>query len=126
VIYVSVLSGVAAFVLWCVADTSLKPNHARNSNGRVTFGGVLSIVLVQIVLWTLAGLFVVWIVPHVPRFLLMGWKLPLTLFTSAFCQWFALIMVLQYFWTLIRVIGTVVICSFSRDEAAMAAFGTPC
>jgi len=82
-------------------------------------------VLVQIVLWTLAGLFAVWIVPHLPGVLFMGWRFRFTLFASAFCQWFALLMVLQYFWTLIRVLGTVAICSFSRDEAAMAAFRTP-
>ena len=123
--HLSILSGILAFVLWCVTDTSLKPDHARNSEGRITFWGVLSIVLVQIVLWTLAGLFAVWIIPHLPRFLLVGWRLPFTLFVLTFSQWFALLMILQYFWTIMRVARTAAIRSFSRDEAAMAAFGAP-
>jgi len=33
----SILSGIVAFVLWCVTDTSLDPNHFRNSKGEITF-----------------------------------------------------------------------------------------
>jgi len=98
----SILSGIVAFVLWCVSDTSLDPNHFRNSKGDITFWGILSLVLVQIVLWTLAGLFGAWIVPHLPNFFLTGWRLPTTLFCSLFLQWFSLLMTLQYVWTIVR------------------------
>jgi len=91
----SILSGILAFLLWCVTDTSLRPEHVRNSNGKITIRGILSVVLVQIALWALVGFFAVWIVPHLPRLLLTGWRLPFTDFASGFWQWFALLMVLQ-------------------------------
>ena len=98
----SIISGVLAFVLWCTTDTSLKPDHVRDSNGKTTFWGILSILLVQIVLWTLFGLFSAWIVPHLPNFFLKGWRFPVTLFVSSGFQWFALFMILQYVWTIAR------------------------
>src|SRR5271169_1593723 len=100
--YVSILGGIVAFVLWRVTDTSLKPDHVRNSNGRITSWGVLLIVLVQIVLWTLVGFFAAWIVPHLPRFLLTGWRFSVTVVVSSILQWFALLMILQYVWTITR------------------------
>jgi len=98
----SILSGIVAFVLWCVTDTSLDPNHFRNSRGEITFWGIVSLVVVQIFLWTLAGLFAAWIVPHLPGFFLTGWRLPITLFCSLFLQWFSLLMILQSVWTIVR------------------------
>lgn len=98
----SILSGIVAFVLWCIADTSLKPDRARNSNGKTTFRVVLSIVLVQIVIWTTVGFFTAWVVPHLPPFFLRGWTFPMTVFASGVVQWFALLMVLQYAWLLLR------------------------
>jgi len=97
-----ILSGIVAFVLWCITDTSLDPNHFRNSKGEITFWGIVSLVLVQIFLWTLAGLFAAWIVPHLPGFFLAGWRLPITLFCSLFLQWFSLLMILQYVWMIVR------------------------
>jgi hypothetical protein len=47
----SVISGVLAFVLWCTTDTTLKhlkPDHVRDSNGKTTFWGILSIFLVHL------------------------------------------------------------------------------
>jgi hypothetical protein len=113
----SMASGIAAFLLWCVTDTSLKPGHVRNSNGKTTIWGILSVVLVQIVLWVLAGLCAAWIAPHLFRFFLTGWRLPLTDFSSTFWQWFAVLMVLQYVWTIVRAtLSTAVV-------TVMAAFG---
>jgi len=90
----------------------------RHSNGRITFWGILSIVLVQVVLWTLVGLFAVWIVPHLPRFFLMGWKLPVMVFASSILQWFALLMILQYVWTIARATLS------TAGVALMARFGS--
>jgi uncharacterized membrane protein len=74
-------------------------------------------VLVHIVLWALVGLFAVWIVPHLPSFFLKGWRLPVTVFTFRVGQWFALLMVLQHMWTIVRAtLSTAVV-------VAMAAFG---
>jgi len=80
----------------------LDPNHFRNSKGEITFWGIVSLVLVQIFLWTLTGLFAAWIVPHLPDFFLAGWRLPTTLFCSLFLQWFSLLMILQYVWMIVR------------------------
>jgi len=98
----SILGGIAAFVLWYATDTSLDPNHFRNSKRKITLWGILFLVLVQIVLWTLTGLFATWIVPHLPDFFLAGWRFPITLFCSLFLQWFSLLMILQHVWTLVR------------------------
>jgi len=70
----SILNGIVAFLLWCVTDTSVNSDHARDSDGRITYCGVLSIALVQIVLWALVGLFTDWIIPHLPLFLLTEWR----------------------------------------------------
>ncbi len=113
--HLSIVGGIVAFALWCVTDTSLKPDHVRNSDGRITSWGILSIVLVQIVLWTLVGFFAAWIVPHLPRFLLTRWRLPLTVFGSSILQWFALLMILQYVWTITRAtLSTVVVALLAR------------
>ena len=103
-IHPSILSGIAAFVLWCLTDTSLKIDHVRDGwdDGKLTFWRTLSVVLVQIVLWTITGLFALWIVPHLPNFFLNGWRFSLTVFATAVVQWFALFMVLQYVWLLLR------------------------
>ena len=117
----SILSGIVAFVFWCVTDTRLKPDHVRNSNGRITTWGILSIVLVQVVLWALVGLFAVWIVPHLPSFFLTGWKLPILVFASSILQWFALIMILQYGWTMARAtLSTVGVAIMARFGSQMA------
>jgi len=100
----SILSGIAAFVLWCITDTSLKEDQLRScwTDRKLTFGRTLSVVLVQIVLWTLTGLFAFWIVPRFPSFFITGWRFPFTAFALAVVQWFALFMVLQYVWLLVR------------------------
>ena len=100
--HLSILGGIVAFAIWCVTDTSLKPDHVRNSDGRITSWGILSIVFVQIVLWTLVVFFAAWIVPHLPRSVLTGWRFPLTVFGSSILLWFALLMILQYVWTITR------------------------
>jgi hypothetical protein len=97
-----ITSAVLAFLLWCVTDTSLKADHVRNSKGKISIHGILLVVLVQIVLWIITGVSAVWIVPHLPRYLLTGWRSPLTLFGSCVVQWFALLMVLQYVWIIVR------------------------
>ena len=98
----SILAGIIAFVLWCITDTSLHEDHMRDSKGRITFLGVLSLVIVQIVLWMILGFFSVWAVPHLPRVLLTGWRAPIVILASAILQWFALLMVLQYVWMILR------------------------
>lgn len=110
--HVSILSGIVAFVLWCVTDTSLKPDHVRSPKGKLTFGGIVSMVLVQIVLWTLVGLFAVWIVPRLPHFFLTGWRFPVTVFASSIAQWFALLMILQYMWLVLR--ATILTAVYTR------------
>jgi hypothetical protein len=95
-----IASGVLAFLAWCVTPTHLRPEDVRNSKGEVTFRGTLSMVLVQIILWALVFLYAVRIIPHLPRFLTTGWRLPLTFFIAAFWKWFALLMVLQYAWAI--------------------------
>ena len=117
----SILSGIVAFLLWCVTDTSLKRDHVRNPNGEITCWGILSIVLVQIVLWTLVGFFSVWIVPHLPQFLVTGWRLPITFFGSSIVQWFALFMVLEYVWTITRAtLSTAVVAVMARSGSQRA------
>jgi hypothetical protein len=101
----SILSGVVAFLSWCATDTSLKRGDLRNSEGKLTFWSTLSTVLVQIVLWATVGLFAAWVVPHLPQFLLTAWRLPFTIFASVFWQWFALLMILQCAWLLLRASG---------------------
>lgn len=113
--FASIMGGIVAFALWCITDTSLKPDHVRNPDGRITSWGVLSIVFVQIVLWTLAGFFAAWIVPHLPRFLLTGRRFSVTVFASSILQWFALLMILQYVWTITRAtLSTVVVAVMAR------------
>jgi hypothetical protein len=102
VIRFSILTGIIAFVLWCITDTSLQADHTRDSKGRITFWGVLSLVIVQIVLWMILGFFAVWAVPYLPRVLLTGWRAPIVAFASGILQWFALLMVLQYMWIILR------------------------
>jgi hypothetical protein len=48
----SILSGIVALSLWSLTDTSLRRDHVQGPNGKISFWGVLSIVLVQIALWT--------------------------------------------------------------------------
>jgi hypothetical protein len=117
----SILSGIVAFLLWCVTDTSLKRDHVRNPNGEITIWGVLSIVLVQIVLWTMVGFFAVWILPHLPQFLLTGWRFPITIFGSSILQWFALLMILQYVWTITRTtLSTAVVAVMAKSGSQRA------
>jgi len=100
----SILSGIAVFVLWCIVDTSLTADHVRNcwTDGKLTFLRTLCVVLVQIVLWTLTGVFAFWVVPHLPSFFITGWRSPFTVFAAAVVQWFALLMVLQHLWRIVR------------------------
>ena len=71
-----------------MTDTSLKAEHVRNcwTDRELTFGRTLSVVLVQIVLWTLTRLFALWIVPHLPGFFLTGWRFSFTVFATAVVQ----------------------------------------
>jgi hypothetical protein len=125
----SILSGIVAFVFWCITDTRLKPDHVRDSNGKITFWGVLSIALVQVILWTLVGLFAGWIVPHLPRFFHTGWKLPVMVFASSILQWFALFMILQYVWTIARATlntaGVALMARFGSQRAKEVLDGAP-
>ena len=117
----SILSGILAFLLWRVTDTSLRPDHVRRPNGEITFWGVLSIVLVQIILWIMVGFFAVWIVPHLPQFFLTGWRFPITFFGSSILQWFALFMVLQYVWTITRAtLSTAVVAVMANSGSKSA------
>lgn len=59
-------------------------------------------VLVQILLWTGVFFLTLSIVPHLPDFLITEWRLPLTFFVAVICRWFALLMLLQYVWLLLR------------------------
>jgi hypothetical protein len=96
-----IASGVLALLAWCVIPTELMPEDVRNSKGEITVRRILSVVLIQIVIWALVFHFSLWIVPHLPRFLITGWRLPLTFLFLAFWKWFALLMILQYAWTLL-------------------------
>jgi hypothetical protein len=117
----SILSGIVACLLWCVTDTSLKPDHVRRPNGEITVWGVLSMVLVQIVLWIMVGFFAVWIVPHLPQFFLTGWRSPITEFGSSILQWFALFMILQYVWTIVRAtLSTAVVAMMAKSGSQKA------
>jgi hypothetical protein len=98
----SILGGIVAVLLWCVTDTGLKPEHLCNSKGEITFWRTLSMVLVQILLWTGVFFLTLSIVPHLPDFLITEWRLPLTFFVAVICRWFALLMLLQYVWLLLR------------------------
>lgn len=100
-IHPSTVSGIVAFFLWGVTDTRLAPGHFRNAKGEITFWSTLSILLVQIGLWVLVGLIAMWIVPHLPAFLLAGWRFPATVFCSSLVQWFAFLMILQYSWMIV-------------------------
>jgi hypothetical protein len=102
VIRFSILTGIIAFVLWCITDTSLRADHTRDGKGRITIWGVLSLVIVQIILWMILGFFTVWAVSHLPRVLVTGWRAPIVAFASGILQWFALFMVLQYIWMILR------------------------
>ena len=96
-----IASGVLAFFAWCVIPTELTPEDVRNSEGDITVRRILSVVLAQIVIWALVFYFSLWIVPHLPGILITGWRLPLTFLFLAFWKWFALLMILQYAWTLV-------------------------
>jgi hypothetical protein len=96
-----IASGVLAFLAWCLTDTSLKPEHVCNSRGEITVRRILAVVSVQIVLWMLVCVFAFPIMRHLPRFLVTGWRLPLTVVTAEFWRWFALLMILQYLWMLV-------------------------
>lgn len=100
------------------AAASPQPEHVRNFVGLITFWRTLSVVLVQIGLWALAYLLPIWVVPHLPQLLLTGWRLPLTVFSSGVIRWFALLMVLQYTWTIVRATGATAV------TAVMAEFGS--
>jgi uncharacterized membrane protein len=114
----SILSGIAALLLWCVTDTSLTPEHVRNSKGEITFRGILSIVLAQIVLWAVVFFFALPVVRHLPGFFITRWRFGVTFFLASCARWFALLMVLQYVWLIARATGKTAIM------AAMAAFGS--
>ena len=111
-------SAVLAFLTWWLADTRLKSEHVRNSEGEITFGRTLSVVLVQIILWSIVFLFGSRIVPHLPVFLTTGWRLPVSFFVAAYLQWFALLMVLQYVWVIVRATGK------TTTMAVLAGFGS--
>jgi uncharacterized protein YqhQ len=111
-------SAVLAFLTWCLADARLKPAHLQNSEGEITFGRTLSVVVVQIVLWAIVFLFGSHIIPHLPAFLTTGWRLPISFFVAAYLQWFALLMVLQYVWVIVRAMGK------TTTMAVLAAFGS--
>jgi ABC-type multidrug transport system fused ATPase/permease subunit len=96
-----IASGVLAFLAWCIIDTDLKPEDVCNSRGEITVRRILAVVFVQIVLWALVCLFSVPIMRHLPRFMVTGWRLPLTFVVAEFWQWFALLMILQYVWMLV-------------------------
>jgi len=119
--HLSILSGIVAFVFWCMTDTSLRPDHVQGPNGEITFWRVISIVFVQIALWTLVGFFAAWIVPHLPHFFLAGWRFPLTVFGSSILQWFALFMILQYVWTIVRAtLSTAVVAMMAKSGSQKA------
>jgi hypothetical protein len=99
-----IASGFLAFLAWWVTPTSLNPEDVRNSEGEITFWSFFSVVFVQLILWTLV-FFVYRIVPYLPEFFTTGWRLPLTVFIAAFCQWFGLFMILQYGWTIVAATG---------------------
>jgi uncharacterized protein YqhQ len=111
-------SAVLAFLTWCLADTRLKSEDVQNSEGEITFGRTLSVVLVQIVLWTIVFVFGSRIIPHLPTFLTTGWRLPVSIFVAAYLQWLALLMVLQYVWVIVRATGKM------TTMAVLAAFGS--
>jgi hypothetical protein len=96
-----IASGVLAFLAWCIIDTDLKPGDVCNSTGEITARRILAVVSVQIVLWTLICIFAFPIMRHLPRFFVTGWRLGLTFLFAGFWQWFALLMIVQYTWTLI-------------------------
>ncbi len=73
----------------------------RNSDGRITSWRILSIVLVQIVLWDCC-FFRRLICSDISRSVFTGWEFPLTVFGSSILLWFALLMILQYVWTITR------------------------
>jgi hypothetical protein len=98
----STISGLVAFVLWCRTDTSLSPENLRDRNGKIGFWSVLSVLVVQIVLWMLVGFFSFWILPHLPNFFITGWRFPATLFVWSALQWFSLLMIFQYVWMIAR------------------------
>jgi hypothetical protein len=93
-----IASGVLAFLAWCIIDTDLKPEDVCNSREEITVRRILAVVSVQIVLWTLVCIFAFPIMRHLPRFLVTGWRLPLTFLFAGFWQSFALLMILQYVW----------------------------
>jgi uncharacterized membrane protein len=107
-----------AFLLWCVTDTRLKPEDLRNSRGDTTVGVTLSIVLVQIALWMIVFFFALPIARHLPGFFITGWRFPVTFFIAGCARWFALLMVLQYVWTMMRATGKTTVI------AVMAALGS--
>jgi uncharacterized protein YqhQ len=111
-------SAVLAFLTWCLADTRLKSEHVQNSEGKITFGRTLSVVLIQIVLWAIVFLFGSRIIPHLPAFLTTGWRLPVSFFVAAYLRWFALLMLLQYVWVIVRATGK------TTTMAVLAAFGS--
>jgi hypothetical protein len=116
-----ILSGVVALVVWCITPTDLKPDDARNSKGELTFWGAFSIVLVQIGLWVLVFFLPHWIIPHLPSFFVTGWRVGFIVFFSAVLQWFALLMILQYGWTIIRATGSTAVMVMRAALGSQAA-----
>ena|SRR6185437_12272504 len=97
-----IASAVVAFLAWWITPTGLEPEDVRNSKGEITVRRVLLAVLVQIVIWALIFFFALRIIPHLPHFFSTGWRLPIVVFVAFVCRWFALLMVLQYAWTILR------------------------
>jgi len=95
-------SAILAFLLWCITDTRLTPELLRNAEGKITVWSTVSVVLVQITLWILVELFAAWVPPHLSAGLMSGPIAFVVFFGSAVVQWFALFMVLQYVWRLLR------------------------
>lgn len=101
-IHPSTLGGIVAFFLWCATDTRLAREYFRKTKGEITFWSILTLLLVQIGLWVLIAVIAVRLVPHLPTFLLSGWRFPFTVFCSSLVKWFALLMILQYAWMIVR------------------------
>jgi hypothetical protein len=104
-LFLLIAPALLALLAWLVEGTTLTPAHVRDCwiDGKITAWRILSVVLVQIVLWGLvSGFLGPSILPHLPAFFTTGWRLGITYFTAALIQWFALFMVLGFAWVLLR------------------------
>jgi hypothetical protein len=99
--HLPIVPGLLAFLLWCVTDTDLKPEYVTNSEGRITVSRVLSTIAVRIGLCVVVFILVGKIARHFP--------LPLVDFAASFCRWIALLLILQYAWTIVSTTGKLAI-----------------